>query len=206
MKESIHNLDDLNAILSNSIGYKRYEHTLRVLDCARHLAAVYNIDEQKVAVAALLHDCGREVKIDDSIKYAQAHGLKINKTESLQPILLHARIGRLIAKSKYAITDKQILNAIAYHTTGHKDMDSVAMVVYIADMLEAERDFDGVEQLRSLVGKVGLVSLMLSCVHATLEYLLSTGSMIHINSIKTYNHLLVITKQEKNSKLRSVSL
>lgn len=200
------NLDKLSAKLCSNIGVKRYEHTLRVVDYAGYLAQVYDLDVEQAKLATLLHDCGREIGLQDSVSYLRRHGQKINKTESLQPILLHARIGRLIAEHKYAVTDKQILQAIEYHTTGNKDMDSLAMLVYVADMLEPERAFPGVEQLRSLVGQVSLPNLMLACLRSTLEHLLSAGLLIHTDSIKTYNSLVNMLKKENSSKLRGVSL
>lgn len=183
-------LERLGAILCLSIGSKRYEHTLGVVECARKLAQVYAVDTYKAELAALLHDCGREIKLTDSVEYARAQGLKINKVECLQPILLHAKIGRLIAKSKYAVADKQVLQAIECHTTGNKKMSDIAMVVYIADMLERGRDFPEVDYLRSLIGNLSLPELMLSCLRATLEHLLIAGLFVHLDSIKTYNSLL----------------
>ena len=35
---------------------KRYEHTLRVVEVAKHLAKVHGANEERVALAALVHD------------------------------------------------------------------------------------------------------------------------------------------------------
>lgn len=194
----------LSVKLSSNIEAKRYEHTMAVVTCAKNLAQIYKVNIDKTEIAALLHDCGREVKVADSPLYALRNGLKVNKIERLQPILLHAKIGRLLAKKKYGIKDKRILEAITCHTTGKPNMSKLSMVIYIADMLEASRTFEEADYLRSLIGNVSLQELMLRCVHATLAYLLNSGLFVHIDSIKTYNSLLALIKKEKSQIVGSV--
>ena len=48
--------------------------------------------------------------------------------------------GAYIAKAKYNVTDKEILSAITYHTTGKPDMTMLEKIVYIADYIEPARN------------------------------------------------------------------
>lgn len=177
-------------LLKNSIPAHRYEHTLAVVRMVKLIAAKYHLDEKNCVIAALLHDCGREIAVNESVDFAVQHGLKPNKIEQCQPILLHAKIGEYLAKTKYGIYDKEILEAILYHSTGGKNMSTVAMAVYIADMLEESRDFAGVDELRQSVGSLTLQQLMIKCLTSTVSYLLATGGLIHLDSIKAYNNLI----------------
>lgn len=179
----------LRITLKNSINLARYEHTLSVVRCIKTLADIYELDVEKATIAALLHDCGREIKNDKSVTFADENGIKIDNVERVLPILIHAKIGAYLAKKKYGIIDKEVLSAIKYHTTGSKNMGKVAMALYIADMLEENREFDGVKQLRDKIGKVGLEELMFACLNSSIGYLLKTRLPIHKDSIKTYNSL-----------------
>ena len=48
--------------------------------------------------------------------------------------LSHSLIGSYIAKYEFGINDKDIINAIKYHTTGKEDMDIIEKIIYILIM------------------------------------------------------------------------
>ena len=57
-------IEEMRARLQQSLKPKRYEHSLRVYETALTMAEHFHADKQKVALAALLHDCGRQVPKD----------------------------------------------------------------------------------------------------------------------------------------------
>ena len=63
-------------------------------------------------------------------------------------------MGAYFAEHKYGITDPEILEAIRLHSTGAPDMTELDMVVYLADLIEPGRDFDGVENCVRFVLKI----------------------------------------------------
>ena len=73
------------------------------------LAKSHKLPEEKIAICALLHDCGREVVSKESAAKADALGIAIDDVERNQPILLHAKLGVYYAQTKYGVTDKEIL-------------------------------------------------------------------------------------------------
>ena len=176
-------------ILKNSIAPKRYEHSLKVVELAEQLAKHYELCLESCLIAALLHDCSREILIENSIDFANKNNIKIDRVERLQPVLLHAKIGRLLANKKYAVSDNEILLAIKQHTTAAKNMSRLAMAIYIADMLEETRDFSGVKQLREQIGQISLEQLMLECLKVNFNYLFKTKLLIHPKSVKAYNSI-----------------
>ena len=99
------------------------------------------LDENKVIVAALLHDC--------------AKGLTTLHTGVPQevadyPAVVHAFNGAQEAALRYGVTDPEILDAIRYHTTGRPAMSDLERLIYLADMVEDTRTFDGAATLRAL--------------------------------------------------------
>ena len=85
------------------------------------------------------------------------------------------------------------MDAIAYHTTGHKSMNDLAKIVYLEDMTEKGRDFPGVEDIRKLSFE-NLDEAMLFAVKITLQHLLEDEETIAPYTIGLYNALLNLKK------------
>lgn len=182
-------IEEMNALLQKSLSEKRYEHSVNVMHEAVILAEHYNVDVKKARIAGLLHDCGREVESKDAAAFAQKIGLSVSLIEKAQPVLLHAPIGRHIAQEKYGITDKSILESIAKHTTGSRGMDALAMIVFLADLIEPGRENKGVSRLKRLAAQ-DLELAMLAALKMSIEYLLQSGRYIHPSCIDCWNYLL----------------
>lgn len=191
------NFEAMREILRNSLPAKRYKHSMNVYTTAMELAEAHGLPKEKIAISALLHDCGREIGSKESIAKALELGLPIDKVELEQPILLHAKIGVYNARHKYGVIDDEILAGILYHTTGAANMSALAKVVYLADMIEPNRDFPGINELRKLCRK-DLDAAMLAAYSSTIKYLLASGLLIHPNCIEGYNQLITEAKDKKN--------
>lgn len=190
-------IEEMKQLLEASLAPKRYKHSLNVYKTALKLAESHKLPEEKIAVSALLHDCGREVPTKESVAKAEELGLPVDEVERHQPILLHAKLGVYYAKEKYGVTDKEILDGILYHTTGKDHMSALAKVVFLADMVEPGRDFPGVDDLRKLAHK-DLDKAMLKAYSNTLDYLLAGGQLIHPHCIDGYNELILAEKAAKS--------
>ena len=68
-------LEELKSILKASLPLKRYKHSIDVYETALELASIHKLDVQKVGIAALLHDCGREIPSRDSLAKAAELGM-----------------------------------------------------------------------------------------------------------------------------------
>lgn len=189
-------IEEMKRLLKESLPLKRYKHSLEVYETAVKLAKEHKLNVDKVAVAALLHDCGREVAGRDSLAKAAELGIAVDETEANQPILLHAKLGVYYARHKYGVEDQEILDGILYHTTGAKDMTPLAMAVYLADLLEPTRDFPGIEDMRRLA-KVDMEKAMMRAYAQTVRYLLEYDLLIHPNCILGYNQLAAKFKNKK---------
>ena len=143
-------IEEMRALLQQSLKPKRYEHSVRVYETALKMAERYHADVKKVAVAALIHDCGRQIPKEQSVAKAKELRIPVDPVEEAQPILLHAKLGVYYAVHKYGVSpeDREVLDAIRYHSTGTADMTDTAKIVFLADLIEPGRDFEGVEDLR----------------------------------------------------------
>lgn len=112
----------------------RYQHTLRVMEEAKKLAKRYQVSEEKVIMAALLHDIAKEFSKIENKRWIEKYKLSTELLKEEYRNIIHADIGAEVAKEKYAI-NKDIYNAIKYHTIGNKNMDTLAKVIFVADKI-----------------------------------------------------------------------
>ena len=126
--------------LAKYLDENRYEHTLGVMFTCASLAMVHGYDLKNAQVAGLLHDSAKCIPNKKKLKICAEHHIPVSDFEKEHPFLLHAKLGAYIAKAKYNVTDKEILSAITYHTTGKPDMTMLEKIVYIADYIEPKRD------------------------------------------------------------------
>jgi len=72
-------------------------------------------------------------------------------------------------------------------------MCDLAKVVFLADMIEEDRDFKGIDALRKLSGK-DLDSAMLFGLDLSLSYLIRSGKYIDPDTLNARNHFLVLLR------------
>lgn len=173
MEQKYMNIENMKNQLEKSIGSRLYKHCVGTMEEACKLAEIYNVDRNKALIAALLHDCAK------SSHYAD------NK-------LSHAGEGAVLAQSKYGVTDGDILNAIKYHTTGRKNMTILEKLVFIADKIEPNRNYNGVEELRNIAYR-DLDAAVIKSLENTIEYVKQRNLKLDNESVKTLKFL----KEEK---------
>ena len=173
--------------LKKMINKKRYKHSINVMETAKKLASIYNSDIDKAELAGLLHDCGRidkgkEISID--LINSKCYEKDFCKNQNLK----HAVIGAYIANKEYNISDIDILNAIRYHTTGRANMTLLEKIIYIADKIEPDRCYEGVEQLRKFAYEDIDIAL-LKILNSTIEYVNRKKLYLHKDTIEARDWL-----------------
>lgn len=176
--------------LKENLKPKRYMHTLGVVSTAKKLAELNGVDEYKAEEAALFHDIGKNLSKEELLKIIEDNNIELTVTEKKTPELWHGIVSRIIAKEKFNIDDEEVLEAMRWHTTGKENMSKLEKIIYIADMIEPSRTYDGVDKIRSEVLK-DLDSGVLMGMEHTIKYLLSNGQLIDINTIKARNYLVM---------------
>ena len=73
--------------------------------------------------------------------------------------------------------NERVVSAICHHTTGKADMNLLETIIYVADYMEPNRDFPGVERLRELAYTDIRAALKLG-LEMTLEHLKRQGSEV----------------------------
>ncbi len=127
----------------------RVAHVLGCRDTAVALAKYWGADETHAARAALLHDVTKALDGPLQLTLCKEYGILLSAFSSQNPKTLHAITGAEVAKRIFGECDA-VVNAIRHHTTGKADMCLLEKIIYVADYMEPNRDFPGVEELRNL--------------------------------------------------------
>ncbi len=179
---------NLHQELKSSLSEKRYQHVMRVVETAIEIAIKYCVNLSQVEIASLAHDITKEKEKEWHIEQFKHHNMNDEFILATEPVM-HSITGAYYLKEKYAIEDRQILNAITYHTLGHPQMDEVAKVVYIADYIEPNRKQSGVEKLRKMVGVSSLDQIVYEIVKNEKAYLTKINKKMHPDTIALYEKL-----------------
>lgn len=183
-------LDEIRDYLKNNLKPSRYGHTLGVVNTAIKLAEIYKEDKAKAEIAALCHDVAKNMTIEELRKVIKDENITLSVDEENTQELWHSIIGPIIARKLFGIEDEEILSAMRWHTTGKENMSKLDKVIYMADMIEPNRNFKGVDVLRRETFK-DLDNGVLQGLNHTIKYLLNKDVPININSIKARNYLLL---------------
>lgn len=185
------NINTIKTKLKSILSEKRYLHTMGVVETARTLANIYDVDENKIIIASLLHDCAKEIDNKTLInlisKYYKQDSIYL---KNFIPVL-HSYVGAIFASDIYEIKDIEILNAIKYHTTGRENMSLLEKIIYIADACEPNRNYPFVDTIRNLV-KIDINKAIIFEINHKIIHLIDSNQPIHLDSIKMRNWLLKI--------------
>lgn len=177
--------DEWFPIIQSRMTEKRYVHTLGVAETAMELAKIYGEDVQKAEIAGLLHDICKyadKAWMADQIK---AHHLDATLLD-FHHELWHGPVGSVVARDEFGVEDEDIRNAIHYHTSGRAGMSKLEKIIYVADMIEPNRNYPKVEELRDLAHK-DLELAMRYGVRHTLQHLIKQKQTVYPDSLFCYN-------------------
>ena len=178
-------------LLKERLLEKRYIHSLNVADSARELAKKYGADEEKAYFAGLVHDIMKNASEEEQLQIMEKGGIILSRTEKINKKLWHAMAGECYLRIEKGITDEDILNAVRYHTTGRAGMSLLEKVVYIADYISVERDYDDVDVMRDLSMNKGLDEAALYALKFSFKSLSKKEKLIHTDSVEYYNELII---------------
>ncbi|MBO5837328.1 MAG: bis(5'-nucleosyl)-tetraphosphatase (symmetrical) YqeK, partial [Oscillospiraceae bacterium] len=142
-------LEDLEKTVVSLLKPSRVNHVLGCRDAAVALAKRWGADETDAARAALLHDITKALDGPLQITLCESYGIALSSFARENPKTIHALTGSLVAQRIFG-ENPEVVGAIRSHTTGKPNMNLLEKIIYVADYMEPNRDFPGVEQLREL--------------------------------------------------------
>ncbi len=151
----------IDEYLEKHLSEKRRKHTYGVRDEILKLAQRWSISAEKAELAALCHDFFRTEERENNL----THGPKA------ADYLEHNYEKLGLSRDQI---QRDLLNAICYHTTGRAHMSELEKILFLADAIEPNRTYGKVEMLRKLAYE-DLDKACLETLRATVDYLKIQG-------------------------------
>lgn len=180
-------METLEPIVIRLLNPNRVRHVLGCRDTCVELARRWGADETDAARAGLLHDITKALDGPLQLTLCGAYGKMLDDFSRKYPKTLHALTGSLVAERIFG-ENEAVVSAICSHTTGKAGMNTLEKIVYVADYMEPNRDFPGVERLRWLAFSDLTAALKLG-LEMTLEHLKNQGSEVSSQSREALDYL-----------------
>ena len=140
-------------VISQRMKAARFKHSKNVAKEAVRLAKKYGADPEKAELAGILHDATKETEAEEQMELIARAGIELSELERESPKLWHAISGSAFVQVVLGIEDREVIDAIRYHTTGRAGMTLLDKVIFIADFISADRDYEGVDKMRKIAEK-----------------------------------------------------
>lgn len=182
--------EQFRLIIRQRLSDYRYHHSLCVAQEAARLAQRYGGDQAKAYTAGLLHDIMKDTAPESQLQILQDFGILLDDVERHVKKLWHAHVGATFIEHILGVTDRDILNAVRYHTTGRAGMSLLEKIVFVADFTSADRNYPDVDEIRRL-SDISLEGTMIYALAYTIHDLLNRGQSIHPDTLAVYNELIL---------------
>jgi predicted HD superfamily hydrolase involved in NAD metabolism len=177
------------SIVKEQLTEHRYLHTIGVMETAIKLAEKYGADSKKAELAAIFHDYAKFRPKEEMRGIIIKEGMPAELLD-YNSELWHAPVGAFLAEREAGIRDKEVLDAIRYHTSGRPGMSLLEKIIYLADYIEPGRHFPGVDEVRDLA-EAHLDKALIKSVQNTIMFLMKKGQPVFPASFQTYNDLVM---------------
>ena len=193
----MYSAEEIIDILDIRLSKKRYQHSLNVAEEARKLAVHYEYpDPEKAYLTGLLHDICKEIPKEEQLAMVKASVLDVTDVELVTPPLYHAIAGAWYSEQALHIRDTDMLNAVRYHTVGRAGMSRLEEIIYLADLVSADRDYKDVNKMRKIAYQ-SIDKAMLEALRFSITDVVGKGSMLPKHTIEAYNQYISIKKKDK---------
>ena len=164
----------------------RKAHSLRVAFVAAARATALKLDEKKATLAALFHDCAKNLPPDHPLLQGF---IPPSDWGEVPESVLHQFSGAYVAERAFGVNDQEVLDAVRYHTSGKPQMTELGKLIFLADMVEDERQYDGVDKIRFAFYNQSLDEALTLALKETVEFLQKKEAEVYpltISALKYY--------------------
>lgn len=159
----------------------RVRHVIGCSQTARELALIHGVDPDDAERAGILHDVTKALDGEDQLRLCGKYGIILSDFDRKHTKLLHAVTGAAVAEHVFG-ENEAVCQAIRWHTSGKADMTVLEKIIYVADYMEPNRDFPGVEKLRMLA-KTDLDAALLLGLEMAVAHVRRQGAIVGQHSL-----------------------
>ncbi|MBQ4256082.1 MAG: bis(5'-nucleosyl)-tetraphosphatase (symmetrical) YqeK [Oscillospiraceae bacterium] len=189
-------IDEITDLIKERLSKKRYHHSLNVADSAKELAKRWGEDTKRAYLGGLVHDICKELPKPQQLEMARHSSAALTAEEELVPALWHAPAGEVYCRTELGIQDEDLLMAVRFHTVGRAGMSLIEEVIFLADLIGADRDYKDVNKMRKLAFE-DKDRAMFEALSFSITDVAKKGSVIPLHTAQAYNqYAKKLMKQE----------
>jgi len=178
----------------------RIEHSISVAETAQALCLRFGLDGRKGFLAGLAHDLMKDRPLADQWEYARraasnpcldSVALAVERIESEKAFadkIIHGPSAAAFLCGECGLKDRDMLEAMAFHSSAAIVMSPLAKIVYVSDKLEPRRPYMKAED-ETETGRLDLDGLMVRALELSIGWLRGNGQAIAQSTIDLYNAL-----------------
>ena len=182
------NVEEYKELLKKRLNEKRFYHSLCVADEAVRLAKKYGGNQEKSYIAGLLHDVMKNAPAEEHLQLFSEFDIILSNVESNAEKLWHAMSGALFLEHRLQIKDREILEAVRYHTTARAGMTQLDKIIYLADFTSADRDYDDIDVIRG-IAENSMEDAIRYALAYSIKDLVERNKPIHPDTVAAYNEI-----------------
>ena len=192
-------LEEYEPRVKERLSEGRFYHSQCVAECAARLAEKYGADVEKARLAGILHDVMKDTEPGEQLKIIEQSGIILTEAQRRNTKLWHAISGAAYAEHVLGVSDREVLDAIACHTGGKAGMTVLDKVLFVADYISADRDYDGVEEMR-MDAESSLEEAMVEGITFTMQERMGERMTMEPRSIDAYNEAVWVLEERERIK------
>lgn len=189
--------DEYERLIRDLLSKKRFTHSMNVAEECYKLAETHGADKKRCYLAGLLHDVMKEELPEKQKQYVMESGLSPDPAEVASKSLWHGIAGGYYVREKLKIDDDEVISAIRYHTVGCARMTLLEKIVYLGDMVSADRNYKDVEKMRDYCYKDIDVAMSVALGYQIAEVCGKCG-LLPVSTFEAYNYYLKFNENKEH--------
>ena len=180
----------LTALMKARLSKKRFTHSVNVARAAFALAERWGADPQRAYLAGLLHDCCKEISFSEQKELMQDGPFPVTDIEWQCKPVWHGIAAASYMYHELGIEDQEVLSAARWHTVAHAGMTLLEEIVYMADLISADRTYRDVDRFRKMAQN-DLEKAMLCALEYAIESVIKKETPLPVPTVEAYNDYLM---------------
>lgn len=179
--------EELQITVVSLLKDSRVAHVLGCAQTAVRLAGIWGESARDAYRAGMLHDVTKALNGETQLELCGQLQIPLDQFALENPKTLHATTGAFVAKTVFG-ENEAVVAAIDSHTTGCANMNTLQKIIYVADYMEPNRDFEGVDKLRHLA-ETDLDAAVCLGIEMTIQVLKEQGRTVCTRSLQALESL-----------------
>ena len=186
---------EIEQYITENLSLKRRTHCENVAIEAVKLAQAFGGDADKAYFCGMVHDIAKELPPDQQQLLVFNSKMDVSETEKASKPLWHAISGAQLLMERFGVTDTDVLSAVRYHTVSRAGMSRLEEIIYLADLISADRTYSDVKRMRKICYE-GINKGMLEALRFLICDCVKKSNSIPISSINAYDYYLSINRRK----------